>query len=175
MPVDYVLLDIDGTLIDGTTFETIQERPGLGPFLVDLFVLLKGKVAIWTAASKEWLTYVITHHLQKYIPAPYTQFLFTFWNDHCELRTLIHTQTQQQSLHYVKPLARLSSYLHPHPTLPFPLPENCLIVDDTLETMVDNPNQGILVPRFTRDRLFTEHQEGYLEQVLAIIRARLEG
>ena len=144
--IKFIILDIDGTLIDGNTPETIVERPHLDIFIRTLFHLFEGRVGIWTSAKLDWLYHVHEYHLKSKIPEPYTQFKFLLHRDHCEKRNIFKAGLGWTPI-FVKPLRLLRTFPIRSPDI-LPTEENTLIVDDNMDTFVDNPHQAIWVDRF---------------------------
>lgn len=172
--IQYVILDIDGTLIDGCTPDSIVERPNLDIFIKTLFLLFQGRVGIWTAASVEWLEIVLKRHLLPKIPEPFTNFAFVLWRMHC-VSKIIDKPFIGQVHTYTKPLRLLSTYI---PTLDtrvtrsteLPTYENSIIVDDTPETFVENPDKAIFIDRFYAFNVDKEVRDRTLIRAISTIR-----
>lgn len=169
-PLRYVILDIDGTLVDGDRPENIVERPGLAMFLSTLFVLFEGRVGIWTAANKEWLQLVVHRHLRPKIPAPYHDFLFMLSAEHC-MQIMITRPLIGTVRAVLKPLRMLPVHLRAQPGMAeVPNADNSIIIDDTPDTFMDNPGSAILIKRFLSFDLLSEYQQRVFDQVIAVLR-----
>lgn len=168
--IQFIVLDIDGTLIDGNTPETIVERPYLDIFLRTLFFLFQGRVALWTAATWEWLDLVSRRHLIPKIPKEFRGFAFMLWRDHC-VRQVTTKPLVGQVQTYLKPLRLLPSHVRGRiSNMPSPTLENTIIVDDTPETFLENPDKAIFIERFYKFNLSRELQDRTLIRTISTIR-----
>lgn len=151
MPIKAIILDLDETLVHGTFHKngkiSMKIRSDCQKFLTYLFE--NYNVGIWTFASKEWAKLVINQ---------------------------IFTKEQQKKLVFVyhgemscprkggdiKCLSKIWDNNH-FRQRGF-TPQNVLIIEDTSYNYIENPNNGILVPKFKGEKddvlvMLMEHME----------------
>lgn len=135
-----LVLDLDGVLI-GTTGYTPIARPGLQSFLG--FVFQHFEVGIWTASSQNWYTSVKVSILQKMLENINRTFLFEYHSD----KHIVEDD------HIIKPLDfifhKFSQYNN----------NNTLIIDDSPETYIRNPQNTICIPSYTNEIFHPDDSE----------------
>lgn len=141
----YIILDIDGTLIDGDE-KGIYPRPFLKDFFHYVFSNFE-KVCIWTAATKEWFDLVNRNYFSKLMP-PNTQFYFVWTREKCSIykNKFLHSAFSHPVL--IKELQKVWQ------TYPEMNASNTLILDDTESTYIKNYYNAIPITRFDRNMIY---------------------
>ena len=135
--MENIILDMDGTLIDfyverGNVY--IVPRPNLSAFLkyvFDNFV----RVSIWTNGTEMWYIRCFCECLVEHIPEGYDfDFVITLSDKLVKNRS---TDPKRLSLIYKK----YDNYNE----------NNTIMIDDSEHTLLDNIDNGILIPSFSHD------------------------
>jgi len=131
-----IILDLDGTLIDQYVL-----RPHIKKFLLFCFKEFD-TVSLWTSTSEQWLYQVINHLAPilneiSYRLRKHCTFHYTFFDKHCTYRNNI----------IIKPLRKLNGLSL----------SNTLIVDDSIYSFIDNPENGIYIPTFASNNIHTDN------------------
>lgn len=154
-----IILDLDGTLIDSYYGEygnnlIIVARPFLRKFLESLF-LNHESVSIWTNGSKQWFERCHDECLKYHLPDGCKfDFIITYDDD---LVTCKRTCPKYLTKIYQK--------------YPKYNKENTIMIDDSIHTMQDNMDNGILIPTFDFDPDLPFACDYELLNTLAIIEA----
>ena len=145
-----VILDMDGTLLEGYTNDynktIIKRRPHLMRFFAYLFEKME-RVSIWTNGSKEWYTECFDRVLKHCIPAGKSfDFVVTFDDNliHCK-------QTSPKQLQKIYDI-------HPQYTL-----NNTMLIDDSEHALQCDPFNSILIPTYAYDSDDSEEDCGLLD------------
>lgn len=137
--LENIILDLDGTLIDHHVAEfgndlIIRPRPFLSAFLEHLFFYYE-RVSIWTNGTDKWFAQCYDTCLKYHLPRGKRFDLVITFNDRMVADK--ERSPKRLSLLYDK--------------YPFYHSRNTLIIDDSPHTVVDNPNNAILLPTFNFD------------------------
>ena len=152
----YLILDVDGTLVDyNGEKDIIVPRSGLGQFLAHCFKCF-AVVGIWTAADQSWYDRVYKEVLKQHLPDQ-KEFAFVLTGTRCS--TMAESNGGIYPRHIkVKPLKKFwQSLLVPSSenlkgietlTLQRPNRHNTLIVDDTPGTYQLNYGNAVPIKSF---------------------------
>lgn len=137
----HLVLDLDETLISGTSLNTSVARPYLRPFLDFCFAEF-GSVSVWTSASKEWLDLNLKLHMQGY------PFRLTWSGERCshqwDYEVSHHRDPVYRPYKPLKKMWRLAESRDIGMT-----PETTIIVDDDPFSGIKNRGNLIVAPPFS--------------------------
>jgi len=86
--------------VDLENIYRVYERPGLQPFLDELFATYD--VAVWTAAGFDYAKFVLDEFIL--MDKPERTLVFFMWDQHCEFSSASHTASQPKDLSILFPL-----------------------------------------------------------------------
>lgn len=142
-----LVLDIDGTLIDSTDFDTvIHKRPGVDAFLDDCFSSFAA-VAIWTHAGSDWARHVTQHVLidADGRPRPWA-FVWSASRASAKRKPIEHMFDLHPARDYIKPLLKV--WRGKKRAAAGFTRDRTIIVEDTPSNCKSNYGNAIYVPTF---------------------------
>ncbi|EOD37003.1 hypothetical protein EMIHUDRAFT_225968 [Emiliania huxleyi CCMP1516] len=142
-----LVLDIDGTLIDSTDFDTvIHKRPGVDAFLDDCFSSFAA-VAIWTHAGSDWARHVTQHVLTDADgrPRPWA-FVWSASRASAKRKPIEHMFDLHPARDYIKPLLKV--WRGKKRAAAGFTRDRTIIVEDTPSNCKSNYGNAVYVPTF---------------------------
>ncbi len=142
-----LILDMDGTLIDGMT-----PRPYLEEFFIFIFENFK-YVGIWTAAEKSWYEDIYIYIFKPILDKINQKFIFVKTRNNCKHKRINQYKdngfnySSSLDTTYIKPLRNIFK----QKKLNFNK-HNTLIIDDTPITYIENYGNGIPIPEFKKEK-----------------------
>jgi TFIIF-interacting CTD phosphatase-like protein len=183
-PTRLVILDIEGTLIDGTCINKgtldrevekedfdfkftdkegdqyfIKKRPGLDSFLEWIFGNSSYTVAFWSTASRDFVNNVLSFLLKKETMHP----LFIWTRDECEICYELTSNYGEYDIVFHKELSNVWN----HPSFHFSK-ENILVVDDTPASYSSNYNNAIPIEQFFLEQNYDTELER-IQQIIQVL------
>lgn len=142
----YIILDIDGTLIDGDERTGIFPRPYLKEFFEYVFANFE-QVCIWTAATRQWYQLVYFRVFSKVLPRN-KQFYFVWTREKC---SIYRNRFLHSSISHPIFIKELQNVWKEYPDMNA---SNTLILDDTESTYIKNYYNAIPITRYDKNMIY---------------------